>query len=627
MFFHITDTLGRSVFQDRYLAVYRKGLKRFRFGIFPLTIFLLCFHYGANAQIYNDYIGEGHDVGVSVTTSDETPATPGAHTLTGKAIITDEYLSSRFLAQASLGYNYEDITHLADIGVNAWIEEQFAMTPYSFIDTYDDLFQEALTIAPGTNPKFEFFQHAFYERIFETDDKLRQKVAFSLSQIFVTAPSIDVLIERGNISAAYYDNLYSGAFGNFRDILLDVSLSPAMGIYLSHYENRKADPVLGTLPDENYAREIMQLFSIGLHELNNNGSYKLDGNGKQIPTYDIADIQELAKVFTGLSGGQKLVGTPNTFGTDVGRVNLKLPMIMYEEFHEPGEKIMIDGTVIPAGQSGMTDINQAIDVLYNHPNVGPFIGLRLIQQLVKSNPTPQYINRVATAFNNNGQGIRGDMKAVIHAILTDPEARDEIWISDLNAGKLRQPLERITQLFTAFDLTTPSGKYYLRDVHSHNDRILQDFFKSPSVFNFFSPFYAEKDFVKPAGLLSPEFQILNATTAMHYINLLEESLKVIPFYNYTAPDASGTTMVINTNDNPTFNFTDEINAYNTAGISGLLDRLDLILCHGQLTLPVRDIITNTINLNVANLPDYTADNAVRDAIYYIMITPDYILLK
>ena len=203
------------------------------------------------------------------------------------------------------------------------------------------------------------------------------------------------------------------------------------------------------------------------------------------------------------------------FNRNLNHYDMRVPMIMWEDRHEQGEKVMIDGSVIPAGQDGMQDINDALDVLFNHPNVGPFIGTRLIQQLVKSNPTPAYVNRVAMAFNDNGQGVRGDMKAVFEAILTDPEARDCSWIENEKTGKLRQPLERFITLLRAFDLDSPSGKLWFADFNTLYDKQEQVFMGSPTVFNFFSPFYAEDNYVAPNGMVSPEFEILHSVTSIH----------------------------------------------------------------------------------------------------------------
>lgn len=579
-----------------------------------------------NAQMYSDYIGAGHEVGVTVTSSNLNGGDVSQNLVSGNSLPIDLKGASRFLAQATFGANYESIEGLSQIGIKSWLDSQFNMQASSYHDKYVDVLADANTIINNTEPRRDFVPFTFYEMIMEEPDVLRHKAAFALSQIFVISASGGVLFKRGFGVSSYYDILYQNAFGNFRDILMNVSLHPAMGAYLSHIDNSKKDLVRGRTPDENYAREIMQLFSIGLHELNNDGTLKLDTNGDVIPTYNIVDIQELSKVFTGLSGGAVSSGLL-FFNGGLGRYDFTTPMIMYEDFHDKGEKVMIDGSILPANKPGMEDVNDAIDILFHHPNVGPFISIRLIQQLVKSNPTPAYVNRVATVFNNNGQGVRGDMKAVINAILIDPEARDCIWIEDAKSGKLLQPIERMTILFRGFDLETPSGRKFFPDFKYLNPTIEQAFLSSPTVFNFFSPFFAEQDYVSPNQMVSPEFQILNTTSGIYYLNLLEFSIKEQPFYNYSRSSSNSRFMINNPNDKPFLDIQDEINLYNNAGLSALLDRLDLILSRGQLSHSTKLIISNTISQNIANVSNYSSRNVVEDAMYYIMMSPNYVILK
>jgi len=403
-------------------------------------------------------------------------------------------------------------------------------------------------------------------------------------------------------------------------------LHPIMGIYLSTLKNARTDYALGTYPDENYAREVMQLFSIGLYELNNDGSFKKDENNQLISTYNIVDIQELAKVFTGFGPGARTDAVPAAFNTGVGKTDFTVPMEMYESFHDKTPKTLIDGTHLPKNKAGLSDFEDVIDMLFNHSNVGPFIARRLIQNLVKSNPTPAYINRVATAFNNNGNGVRGDLKAVIKAILLDAEARICSDIDDDKAGKLIQPIERFTHLFKAFDIASPSGKLYLRDDIEYQDKLGQAFLESPSVFNFFSPFYAESNLVEPNGMVSPEFEILTTTSSIHYINLMENAVKYKPFNNRTALNPSTLYLAGNSNDKPYLDFTDEVNLLETFGIDALMERLNILLCRGSLSSSTKTTIINTINEYFDKMGGYTNERAVQDAIYFIMIS-EYPILK
>jgi uncharacterized protein (DUF1800 family) len=588
------------------------------------TILCLQLH----AQTYTDFLGNGHQIGINISSSNESGNSLDDHVISGNGRFTDEVGASRFLAQASMGANYEDIQEVAGMGIDDWLDFQFSMTPNSFESEYTRIYNDAIALTPNNiTHKNEYMSYTFYETLMKHPDVLRQKVAFALSQIFVISPTNSILTNRGYANAHYYDMLYLGAFGNFHDLLYNVTLHPCMGIYLSHLQNQKPDIIQGTSPDENYAREIMQLFSIGLFELNTDGTPKLDANGDIIPTYDIEDIQELSKVFTGLSGSARLNGAATLFATGIGALDLREPMTMYYDYHSKREKVLIDGTVIPENQLGLDDVDDAIDVLFNHDNVGPFIGKRLIQQLVKSNPSPQYVHRVSTVFNNDGNGVRGNMEAVIRQILIDPEARDCTWFSDPTSGKLIQPLQRLTNLFLAFDVSTPSNKFYFRDELELFDKLEQSFLAAPTVFNFFTPFYAEKDFVEPNELVSPEFQILNSTTGMYYLNETEDKLKVRPFLNRTLPNAAQTALNNNNADRPVFDFTDEIAIYQNQGLRALIDRLNLLICRGQLHPNIENMIVGTIQNNIANVATYDVNDIINDAIYYIMITPNYTILK
>ena len=609
-----------------------------------LPILGMSFSNYSTSQTYTDHFGTGHTIGVHVSTSDAQGTDNGSSTISGTELIPDLVGASRFLAQATLGANYEDIEYVSQIGIQAWLDEQVNIPPSSYRDRYQSVYDEAIakvTAVHGaalvdSNRKNEYLNFAFYDKLFSDQDQLRQKTAFALSQILVVSPLGTSLNDRGFATSSYYDLLYQGAFSNFHDLLLNVSLHPAMGIYLSTFKNKKADPVAGTLPDENYAREIMQLFTIGIHEMNNDGTYKTDANGDLIPTYDIEDIQELSKVFTGLSGGDwdlnlrpDNAGTNLTFSKGYNHYDLTVPMKMFEDYHDTGDKIMLDGSIIPAGQTGMEDIEDAIDFLFNHPNVGPFISTRLIQHMVKSNPTPAYVNRVATVFNDNGQGVRGDLEAVVRAILTDSEARDCVWIDNPRTGRLKQPVERFTNLWQAFDISSPSGKLWFKDVNFILEKVEQSFLSSPSVFNFFSPLYAEPEFVAPNNMVSPEFQNLHSTSTIHNINLMESSIKTRPFRNRTGvnPDPSKARLNFDDDDNPFLDFSDEIALLDSDGIDALLDRLDLIICHGQLSDDVRILIENAYLQYSANVNGYTSEDAVKDALYFMMVSADYLILE
>lgn len=603
-----------------------------------IVLFLTCLCQPLSAQVYQDFLGNGHNIGVTVTSSDSSVSTDtSTHTISGFRLVPDLVGASRFLANATFGASYEDIEYVSQIGIKSWIDEQVAM-PYETYETdirnlQNEIMAEqaALGFTPSTSRHFFYLTFAHYDKLFKTDDALRIRMAQALNQILVVSSADDFFMKRSYGLASYYDILYEGAFGNYRDILGSMALHPVMGVYLSHMQNRKANPAIGTSPDENFAREIMQLFTIGLDELNLDGTPTLDAHGNKTPTYDIEDIQELARVFTGLSGGawdvdHYFYGDPLRFYTNAVPFDYTIPMIMYEEEHDQGSKILVNGDIVPAGQPGLDDINQALDVLFNHDNTGPFVSKRLIQHLVKSNPTPAYVKRIAHVFNDNGMGVRGDLEAVMRAILTDPEAIECSWINDPHGGKLIQPMERFTNLFLAFDISAASNKIRFRDDGNTGVKLEQAFYRAASVFNFFSPNYAESNYVAPADLVSPEFQILHSVSSINYINILEHALKTRPFYNQTGNNSSHGGPALNTDDDPILDFSDEITVYETNGIYALIDRLDLILCRGQLKQELKDFIANAIIENEVR-SDYESSDAIEDAIYFIMASPSYIIRK
>ncbi len=592
------------------------------------------------AQTYQDHFGTGNNVGIRVQSSPTQNLDSAALTLNGTGFFPDLAGASRFLAQAGFGGSYEDIEYVTQIGIEPWIEEQFELPYTTYLDEYYGKYQEVSdlihTQLPGIpiDRRREYTDFVFWEKVFKGSDVLRNKAAFALHQILVMSTRTIKHHKKGFGGADFYDILYEGAFGNFRDILSQVTLHPMMGSYLSHFQNQKSDPSKGTLPDENYAREIMQLFTIGLWELNNDGTYKTDDSGERIPTYTNEDITELAKVFTGLSGAEydleanpDLVGEELVFWRGFSKYKATIPMIMWEDRHEQGEKVMLDGTVIPDGQTGMEDIQDALDILFNHPNVGPFISYRLIQHLVKSNPSPAYVNRVATVFNNNGQGIRGDLKAVFKAILTDTEARDCLIIEEASTGKLRQPIERLAILGKVFDVDSPSGRLWFSDYNNLSDELEQTFQGAPSVFNFFVPSYAEDEYVAPNGMVSPEFQILHSVSSIHYLNTIEDAIKDKPFRNFTSVNTNNGRLSNNNADAPFLDFSDEIGVLDNEGVSALLDRLDLILCHGELTDNTRSIIEDALMQVINSNVNHTSQDIVEQAIYYIMVTADFTILR
>ena len=368
-----------------------------------------------------------------------------------------------------------------------------------------------------------------------------------------------------------------------------------MGVYLSHINNRKADPARNTFPDENYAREAMQLFSIGLFELNPDGSRRLDVRGQPVPTYDNADIREFAKVFTGLSYG----GDNAAFD---GQPDYAAPMRMYEAAHEPGEKRLLRGTVLPAGQDGMADIDAAIDNLFEHPNVGPFIGRLLIQRLVMSNPPPAYVRRVAAVFDNDGSGVRGNLFAVVRAILLDPLALAAPTV-EASTGKLREPLLRYIAMLRQLGVSSSDGFF------AHNGLLVQFLLQqhplsAPSVFNFYLPDHMPVGALAEAGLVAPEFQITTTNTIVNMTNLVD--LVINAGFVMETEDGFGEVSL---------DFADLVAL--SEDIDVLLDRLDLLFTYGTLSATTR------AQLRDAGLLFDDPRLRTQMVLYLLLVSPDY----
>jgi uncharacterized protein (DUF1800 family) len=442
----------------------------------------------------------GGSAGSGGTTPVDNP--PPAVTLTGTQ-------ASRLLAQASFGADRAEIDRVAALGVGAWLDEQFAApTSQSHVQWLRaqgfENFDARFSRAP--------IDYTIWRKFLGSPDQLRQRMVYALSQIFVI--SVDGVGGRWPaFSAAYFlDQLEAHAFGNFRDLLEAVTLSPAMGDYLSMRGSRKAD-ASGRQPDENYAREVMQLFSIGLVELAADGTPRTS-NGRTLDTYDQPDVTGLARVFT---GWERAPG-----GNDNTAADVITPLVNIANRHESGSKTFL-GTTIGANTSGADSLRIALDVLFNHPNVGPFVGRQLIQRFVTSNPSVAYVSRVAAAFANNGSGVRGDLKAVLRAVLTDSQARDmDAARADSTWGKLREPVLRFAQWARVSKVSSATGQWRIGNLSDPATRLGQSPLRSPSVFNFYRPGYVPPNTtIATASQVAPEFQITTESSVAGYLNFMQ----------------------------------------------------------------------------------------------------------
>ena len=527
----------------------------------------------------------------------------------------------RFLDQAAFGANgdMKNVQEVMTKGFDKWISDQFAK-PIGLQQPLLDRLERAARAKKndiGADAKaLTWWKQAMNTAA--TADPLRQRLAFAFSEIMVISDHLDALGNQPIGMVNYYDTLLKGSFGNFRTLLFNVGLHPAMGTYLNHLGNEKGDPVAGTFADENFAREIMQLFSIGLWDLNPDGTQKLV-NGQPVQTYDNALITNMAKVMTGFGFGGYKKDDSFFYSHEVFTV----PMRMWDEFHDLTEKKLLSGVTLAAktrndgdpdtGALGMADFNAAIDMLFNHPNCPPFISKQLILKLVTSNPSKEYVGRVAAKFVNNGSGVRGDLKAVIRTILLDLEARQPSYIASANSGKMKEPYLRTANLVRALNAKAANGVFdlrYLQEVH------FQQPLSAPSVFNFFKPGYAPAGPVNDAGLVAPEFQILNAVTATAVPNYYFDSLQNGYFNFYGADKANELVKPA---------LTAELALVND--VPALLRRLDLLLTGGTLPKEEHQVIREAVQAITSDLTDDWKMERVRMAIYLISTSPEFGILK
>jgi uncharacterized protein (DUF1800 family) len=534
--------------------------------------------------------------------------------------MTAQERAARFLTQATWGPTWSEIDALANAGsndttFNNWITAQFAT---SSNDTHWDYVIRRGPIgcassAVGCDSQYiNSTMETFWQQAATSPDQLRQRVAFALQQIFVVSTVNSAVDIQEDAHASFLDMTARNAFGNFRTLLEDVTRHPTMGKYLSHFRNEKEDPVTGRTPDENYAREILQLFSIGLWELNIDGSRRKDSGGNDIPTYNQNDIIGLAKVFTGLSWGGNVPPTADNF--NYGPMSWFDPMQMYPSYHSTSAKTFL-GITIPAitGTPTQAQANQvlstALDRISNHPNVGPFIGKQLIQRLVTSNPSPAYVQRVAQAFNNNGSGVRGDMRAVIRAVLIDPEARDEQKLADESFGKLREPVLRFGAWLRGFNGRSTSNRFRIWNLEDPISSLGQNPMRSPSVFNFYRPGYAPPGAILQRSAVAPEFQITHETTITGYANFVTGVVANGLGYDVDAVRGDYARYIANAG-NPVAMVTD----------------LNTLLAYGQLTPETQQIIVTAMN----NIPTTSGDWQVRrthTAIALTMLAPEFIVQR
>jgi uncharacterized protein (DUF1800 family) len=517
--------------------------------------------------------------------------------------------AARFLLQASFSASQAEIDSVRSLGYSAWIQDQWAKP----VGTTGWDWLNAQGYGDATNPA-NYYDNSYpgdymiWSQLITAGDPMRKRAALALSELFVVSLSSLDLSWRSHAIAQYWDILVTHAFGNFRDLLEAITLNPAMGYYLNTKGNLKENVSTGRQPDENYAREVMQLFTVGLYLLNPDGTQKLDAGGKPQETYTAADVSNLARVFTGYDVDNTQTTYTPIAQTGGGTRNIpsthyvKLPMRLTASNHSNLEVNFLDVN-IPQNTSASDAMRLALNGLFEHPNTAPFVCKQLIQRLVTSNPSPAYVGRVAAVFANNGSGVRGSMKHVFAAILLDQEARSDSALTAPEFGKLSEPILRLVQWARTFSVTSTAGTWKIGDLSSAGSALGQSPLRSPSVFNFFRPGYVPPSTVSlpyaglSAGKVAPEFQIVNETSVGGYMNYMMAT------------------------------YADEINL--VLNPAALVEKLNVRLARGQLSNATITMIVNALLIvNVtANSSATLKRNRVCAAVLMVMATPEYLVQK
>ena len=470
-----------------------------------------------------------------------------------------------------------------------------------------------------------------WNQLFTAPDPMRKRIALALSEFFVVSLQSAEFNWRSHAITHYWDTLVKNAFGNFRQLLEDITLNPAMGYFLNTKGNQKENNS-GRVPDENYGREVMQLFTIGLVQLNADGTEKTGANGARLESYTQDDVTNIARVFTGYdfdtSDGVRITpvndtGTPETY-TIESRDFARKPMKFDASRHSMLAATFL-GTTIPANTAGPAALKTALDTLFNHPNTAPFFARQMIQRLVTSNPSPAYVGRVSAAFANNGTGVRGDLKAVWTAILLDDEARNPAKPSEPAYGKLREPMLRLVQWGRSFGINSAAGSWKMFDTNGAADKLGQSPLRSPSVFNFFRPgFVPPNTALAKAQAPAPEFQLVNETTVGGYLNFMQGVIRQgIYCPEPTVPQAAYRNYIADM----TASYTSELALVSDA--AALVRRLNLILCAGQMSATNQNLIIAALNGTPVTASSSAAQKLDRVAagVLLVMASADYLVQR
>jgi uncharacterized protein (DUF1800 family) len=546
----------------------------------------------------------------------------------------------KFLMQSTCGFLPNTVDEVSRIGKEAWLNQQFKKSSDGSIENkvagiWEYFKKEHIKVWGKSKivnneqvlPYWFYWRMAWWDTTLKTEDYLRHRIAIALSEILVISDKS--VLELNSFGLAnYYDLLFEHAFGNYEDLLYKVSLHPCMGVYLSHLNNPKENKAKNIHPDENYAREIMQLFSIGLYELNMDGTRKLTSQGKPIATYDNDDIKEVAKVFTGLGPGaywwpwEDYSNYPVQWGAKenkIPNIDLSVPMQAFESHHDRTEKRILKKHRLPKNQDTLKDIKQLVHILVNEQNTAVYISKRLIQSLTSSNPSKKYIKDVASVFKNNGRGEVGDLKAVVKTILLHKEAATGV--------KMKEPMLRATQVLRTFKAHNKSNKLWGTGL------FIEEYFNqhplsAPSVFNFFLSDYAPHGEIEKSGKVAPEFQMMNAATSIGYVNAMYNFF-FSKNYLMVSTQASSTRFDIPEIDYTKLPSKDKVKldlsneeAIAKESPSKLIDHLDLLLTGGTLNPQTKKDILEAVS-PFTNRPDWVVETAM----FMITISPDFTIIS
>src|SRR5450830_731787 len=539
---------------------------------------------GASSGLLLAACGGGASSGLSTGNTTSAPVAP----------ITDAQ-ASRFLAQASVGATRAEMAKVQSSGYAAWIDAQIAMpqstTRWSWLKA--NSFDAAANIFTQNG-----FDSVAWYKLITSPDTLRQRVTHALAEIIVVG--IDGLTGSGwqaFAAANYLDVLEANAFGNYRTLLQAVTMTTAMGQYLTYVGSTKANPKIDSLPDENYARELMQLFTVGLLTLNPDGT-PVTVNGANQETYTLNDITGLARIFTGWNFD---LSTSNTTTPDFHQ----RPLTQVASRHETGASTFL-GSTVPAGLDGAHSLSAALDIIFAHPNVAPFISRQLIQRMVTSNPSPAYVQRIAAVFSNDGNGVRGNLAAVVKALLLDDEARNSTTLTNPQCGKLREPINRFLSWARAYNVASTSNLWNVGNTSDPATRLGQSPLRSGSVFNFFRPGYVPPNTsIANASLVAPEFQITNESTVVGYVNFMQRMISkgntdIVPDYSTLTPLAATPT--------------------------ALLAEINTVVAAGQLSDATSKALATAIS-SMPNGTDVAAANRIYAALTLVFAAPEYIVQK